>query len=260
MTLLTDRVVRVHPETAPARTTGRIHSVESCGAVDGPGLRFVLFLQGCAMRCRYCHNPDTWSPGEGQEATVDSLLAEIRSYLPFMKASGGGVTVSGGEPLLQPEFVAELFMRCRKLGIHTALDTGGCADPERARQVLAQTDLMLLDMKHPDPWKHKALTGVSNSRPLAVAHLATEMKVPIWIRYVVVPGWTDDPADVEALADRVATMPTVVKVELLPYHLLGRHKWASLGIPYTLEGVAPPPGATLERIRAQLVARGIRVG
>lgn len=260
---LADRVERVHPLTPaekPADRTGRIHSVESCGAVDGPGLRFVVFVQGCPLRCRYCHNPDTWSPRDGQEVTVGSLMAEIRGYIPYMKASHGGVTVSGGEPLLQPAFVAGLFEECRKLGIHTALDSSGFADPERARPVLEQTDLLLLDIKQPNLLRHKALTGVDGHRPRTTARLAAAMGIPMWIRSVVVPGWTDDPADVEALADLVLTLPTVEKVELLPYHLLGRHKWAALGIPYQLEGVEPPPPATMERIRQQLTDRGVAVG
>lgn len=239
---------------------GRVHSVESCGAVDGPGLRFVLFLQGCQMRCQYCHNPDTWSLNGGQERTVADLAEEIGRYRPFMQASGGGLTVSGGEPLLQPAFVADLFAACRALGIHTALDTAGYADLAQARPVLAQTDLLMLDVKHLDPGQHKALTGVENERPLALAALASELGVRTWLRYVVVPGWTDQPEAIERLADYVATLPAVEKVELLPYHLLGRHKWEAMGIRYRLGEVEPPPAATLERIRAQLTARGVQVG
>jgi len=228
--------------------------------VDGPGLRFVVFLQGCPLRCRYCHNPDTWDPRGGTEVTVGSLVEEIRKYIPYMKFSGGGVTVSGGEPLLQPDFVAALFAECRQLGIHTALDSSGFAPAERAERVLAQTDLLLLDIKQPNLLRHKALTGVDGRRPRTTARLAAAMGIPMWIRYVVVPGWTDDPADVEALADLVLTLPTVEKVELLPYHLLGKHKWEALGISYQLEGVLPPPATTMERIRKQLTDRGIRVG
>lgn len=260
---MANRVERVHPEQPaqkPADRIGRIHSVESCGAVDGPGLRFVVFVQGCPLRCRYCHNPDTWSPKEGTEVSVGSLVEEIRRYAPYMKFSGGGVTVSGGEPLLQPDFVAGLFAECRRLGIHTALDSSGFAAPERVRPVLEQTDLLLLDIKQPNLLRHKALTGVDGHRPRTTARLAAAMGIPMWIRYVVVPGWTDDPADVEALADLVQTLPTVEKVELLPYHLLGKHKWEALGIPYQLEGVEPPPAATMERIRKQLTDRGIKVG
>ena len=192
--------------------------------------------------------------------TVGSLVAEIQQYVPYMKFSGGGVTVSGGEPLLQPDFVAALLAECRRLGIHTALDSSGFAPAERARPVLEQTDLLLLDIKQPNLLRHKALTGVDGRRPRTTARLAAAMGIPMWIRYVVVPGWTDDPADVESLADLVLTLPTVEKVELLPYHLLGKHKWEALGISYQLEGVLPPPATTMERIRKQLTDRGIRVG
>jgi len=233
--------------------------VESCGAVDGPGLRFVVFVQGCPLRCRYCHNPDTWNPKQGSEVTVGSLVEEIRRYIPYMKFSGGGVTVSGGEPLLQPEFVAALFAECHRYGIHTALDSSGFASPERAQPVLEQTDLLLLDIKQPNLLKHKALTGVDGRRPRTTARLAAAMGIPMWIRYVVVPGWTDDPADVESLADLVLSLPKVEKVELLPYHLLGKHKWEALGISYQLGGVEPPPAATMERIQKQLTNRGIEV-
>jgi len=211
------------------------------------------------MRCRYCHNPDTWDLRGGREVTVASLISEIQQYLPFMTASGGGVTISGGEPLLQPEFVAALFAECRKRGIHTALDSNGYATPESARPVLEQTDLLLLDLKQMEPTKHKALTGVAFERTHGIARLAASLGVPMWIRYVVVPGWSDSPEDVEALADFVLTLPTVELVELLPYHLLGRHKWDTMGIPYLLNDVQPPPPETMYRIRSQLTSRGLRV-
>ncbi len=244
-------------ETPRVTRVGRIHSVESCGAVDGPGLRYVVFTQGCPMRCRYCHNPDTWGRRGGREVSVGNLVDEIRSYVPFMKASGGGVTVSGGEPLLQPEFVAGLFAECHQLGIHTALDTSGYVDLEQAFPVLEHTDLVLLDIKQINPEKHKALTSVTNDRVLRFARLLANLGKPMWIRHVVVPGHSDAPEDIEALADFVATLPSVEKVELLPYHLLGKHKWEALGVPYTLEGVEPPPVETLTRIAQQFASRGI---
>ena len=243
-----------------AQRVGRVHSVDSLGAVDGPGLRFVVFLQGCLFRCKYCHNPDTWDLRGGSERTVREVVNEISSYITFMKASGGGVTVTGGEPLLQAEFVAGIFEECHKLGIHTTLDSNGYATPERALPVLAHTDLILLDLKQLNPERHKELTGMEHDTTLAFARLAAAQGIPMWIRYVVVPGWTDAPEDVEALGAFVQTLPTVEKVELLPYHLLGRHKWEVLGIRYGLEGVQPPPVATMDRIRSQLEARGLRVG
>lgn len=242
-----------------AQRVGRVHSIDSMGAVDGPGLRFVVFLQGCLYRCRYCHNPDTWDPRGGEERTVASLVAEMRSYMPYLQASGGGLTVTGGEPLLQADFVAGLFEEAQKIGIHTALDTNGFAPRERAEPVLDHTDLILLDLKQLNPDKHRALTGQDNEVTLAFARYASARGIPLWIRYVVVPGWSDAPEDVEALADFVRTLRGVERVELLPYHLLGKHKWEALGIRYTLEGVEPPSADTMARIRAQLERRGLRV-
>lgn len=246
-------------ELPAALRVGRVHSVDSMGAVDGPGLRFVVFLQGCLYRCRYCHNPDTWDRRGGEERTVAELIAEMRAYVPYMRASGGGVTVTGGEPLLQADFVAGLFEEAHKVGIHTALDTNGFAPRERAAPVLDHTDLILLDLKQLNPEKHRALTGQSNELTLAFARYASDRGVPLWIRYVVVPGWSDAPADVEALADFVQGLRGVERVELLPYHLLGKHKWEAMGIRYTLEGVEPPTQETMDRIRAQLERRGLKV-
>jgi pyruvate formate lyase activating enzyme len=242
-----------------AERVGRVHSLESLGAVDGPGLRFVIFLQGCHFRCKYCHNPDTWDVRGGTSRTVRELVTEAEQYKPFMKASGGGVTVTGGEPMLQAEFVAGIFAECHKRGIHTTLDTNGYATDEKARAVLAHTDLILLDIKQMNPDRHQELVGMEQAATLDFAKLAAQQGVPMWIRYVVVPGWTDAEADVDALGAFVATLPGVAKVELLPYHLLGRHKWDVLGLRYTLEGVEPPPQVTMDRIRGQLEAYGLRV-
>jgi pyruvate formate lyase activating enzyme len=249
------------PVASVLERVGRVHSVESLGAVDGPGLRYVIFLQGCLLRCKYCHNPDTWNLHAGTERTVGELIREIKSYLPFMESSGGGVTVSGGEPLLQPSFVAGIFSECHRMGIHTALDTNGYAEsaPD-VLEVLQNTDLALLDLKQLNPQRHKELTGMEHDRILRFAHLLGELGVKVWVRYVVVPGWSDWPEDVEALAEFVGRLPTVEKVELLPYHLLGKHKWDVMGIPYALEDVEPPPKETMERIRRQLEAHGLHVG
>jgi pyruvate formate lyase activating enzyme len=247
------------PVQAPAQPVGLIHSVETCGAVDGPGLRYVIFTQGCPLRCRYCHNPDTWNRRGGTAQTVADLLADLQSYLPFMRATGGGVTVSGGEPLLQASFVAALFQECRRLGIHTALDTSGYATEAAARAVLPYTDLVLLDIKHMDPVKHRALTGVAQERTQAFARLVSGLGIPIWIRYVVVPGLTDDPADVRAMAEFARALGSVQRVELLPYHLLGRPKYDVLGIPYPLDGVEPPSEATMDRLRTIVAATGLQV-
>jgi pyruvate formate lyase activating enzyme len=239
---------------------GRIHSVESMGAVDGPGIRFVVFLQGCQMRCRYCHNPDTWKLNGGTEQSVGRLADEIRQYLPFMKASKGGVTISGGEPLLQAPFVAALMAECHRMGVHTALDTSGYVPSlEAVGAVLDHTDLVLLDLKLMNPSKHKELTGRELERILEFVRLVTDRKIPIWVRHVVVPGVTDDPADVDALGSFVAQLPGVERVELLPYHLLGKHKWEALGIRYQLDDVEPPSPELMERVAAQLQAHGLPV-
>lgn len=240
---------------------GRIHSTESMGAVDGPGLRFVIFTQGCKMRCKYCHNPDTWNMKGGQERTVGSLMAEIEPYKAFMEASGGGVTVSGGEPLLQPDFVAALFAECHAHGISTCLDTNGYTTPELADPVLDHTDLVMLDIKQADPDRHKELTGVESTLTLGILQHVAARGVRLWIRYVLVPGWSDDSADVERLGALLDQLPpgSVERIQVLPYHLMGRYKWETLGIRYELEGVEPPPKAVVERVKAQLTARGYDV-
>lgn len=240
---------------------GRIHSTESMGAVDGPGLRFVIFTQGCKMRCKYCHNPDTWNLKGGQERSVGSLLEELEPYRAFMEASGGGLTVSGGEPLLQPDFVAALFAECRARGIQTCLDTNGYTTPELADPVLDHTDLVMLDIKQADPEQHRALTGMESTLTLALLQHIAARGIPLWIRYVLVPGWTDDPADIERLGALLDQLPpgSVQKIQVLPYHLMGRYKWETLGIRYELEGVEPPPKPEIERVKAQLAAHGYEV-
>lgn len=240
---------------------GRIHSTESMGAVDGPGLRFVIFTQGCKMRCKYCHNPDTWNLKGGEERSVSSLLTELEPYRPFMAASGGGVTVSGGEPLLQPDFVAALFAECRARGIHTCLDTNGYTTLALADPVLDHTDLVMLDIKQADPARHKALTGVESTLPLGLLHQIAARGIRLWIRYVLVPGWTDQPADIEGLGALLDQLPagSVERVQVLPYHLLGRYKWESLGLRYELDGVEPPSKAAARQVRAALGARGYEV-
>lgn len=240
---------------------GRVHSTESMGAVDGPGLRFVIFTQGCKMRCKYCHNPDTWNLKGGEERSVASLLAELEPYRPFMAASGGGVTVSGGEPLLQPDFVAALFAECRARGIQTCLDTNGYTTPALADPVLDQTDLVMLDIKQADPARHKALTGVESTLTLGLLQHIAARGIRLWIRYVLVPGWTNDPADVEGLGALLAQLPAgaVEKIQVLPYHLMGRYKWESLGLRYELDGVEPPPKVVVERVKAQLRTKGYEV-
>lgn len=229
----------------------RVHSLETFGTVDGPGIRFVLFLQGCAMQCLYCHNPDTWDAHAGRMMTVEEVLLEIEPYVDYYRRSGGGVTVTGGEPCLQAAFVTELFTLIkRRWNLHTALDTSGFCNPEWVEDLLAVTDLVLLDLKSMDAERHLALTAQSNDRALAMAETCSERGVSMWIRHVLVPGWTDDEADLRALGKFVETLGHVEKVEVLPYHQMGVSKWAQLGKKYPLDGVEPPSADALERAYA----------
>ncbi len=219
---------------------GRIHSVETCGTVDGPGIRFVIFTQGCPLRCKYCHNPDTWKLSDGQEVTVDELMSDIRKYKSYMRFSGGGVTASGGEPLMQPEFVKEIFKRCKAEGIHTALDTSGFINLDTAKEVLEYTDLVLLDIKSFNPIVYKDLTGVSNEPTIDLAKYLSEVNIPVWLRYVLVPDLTSNLEDIEELALLISTLNNVSKVEVLPFHKLGEYKWEELGYDYKLKNTNPP--------------------
>lgn len=231
---------------------GRIHSIETCGTVDGPGLRYVIFTQGCLLRCQFCHNPDTWKLNKGNEMSVSEIIDDIKTYLPFFQASGGGVTVSGGEPLLQLDFLIELFKECKKLGIHTTIDSsGGCftRSPhfmERLEELLTLTDLILLDIKEIDPVKHKELTGMSNEHILDLAQYLSDKDVPVWIRHVLVPTISDNDEDLTKLSEFIKTLKNVKKIEILPYHKLGIYKWESLGLEYKLKDVEPP---TEERVK-----------
>lgn len=233
---------------------GSIHSVETCGTVDGPGIRFVIFLQGCPFRCQYCHNPDSWQIRGGKLMSADELIAEAVSYMPFMESSGGGITVSGGEALLQLDFLIELFQKAKKEGIHTTLDTSGGAfvpnqlDLQRKMDtLLAVTDLVLLDIKHIHKEKHRKLTGQTNENVLAFAKYLSEKAQPMWIRHVLVPTVTDDEEDLKALGVFLATLSNIEKVEILPYHKLGVYKWKALGLNYPLKGIEPPTSESVEQ-------------
>jgi len=219
---------------------GRIHSIETFGTLDGPGIRFVVFMQGCPLRCIYCHNRDTWNPSGGKEYTVDEVIDELKKYIDFIRFSGGGITVTGGEPTLQAEFVTEVFKRCKEIDIHTALDTSGFADIKRVEELIRYTDLVLLDIKHALPEKHKAITGVGNEKIITFSHYLSEHNVPIWIRYVLVPGYTDSEEDLQLAAKFIGKLKSVKKVEVLPYHSMGSYKWEKLGVEYPLKGVDSP--------------------
>jgi len=220
--------------------TGRIHSFESFGTLDGPGIRFVVFMQGCPLKCIYCHNRDTWDPRKGNEYTVEQVFQKIYEYRNFFAYSGGGVTVSGGEPTLQAEFVTELFKRCHAAGIHTALDTSGFVDIDRVKELLNYTDLILLDIKHPHEDKHIEITGVGTQKIRKFMHYTEEKRIPLWIRYVLVPGYTDDEKTLKETASLLCNLHNVKKIEVLPYHRLGEYKWEQLGENYKLKGIDEP--------------------
>ncbi len=220
---------------------GRIHSTESFGTVDGPGIRFVVFMQGCHLKCKYCHNRDTWDMNSGVTYTADELISNILRYKSYFDNSGGGVTVSGGEPLLQVQFVTELFKKLKELNIHTALDTSGNFPiSKEIKELLNYTDLVLLDIKHINNEKCINLTGVPNTKTLEFAKYLSNNSKDIWIRQVLVPGYTDDKFDLQDLKKFIETLSSVKKVEILPYHDLGKFKWKELGQVYALDKVSPP--------------------
>ena len=219
----------------------KVHSVETFGTVDGPGIRYVLFLQGCPLKCKYCHNRDTWDSSLGTTRTLEDIVSEIKRYTSYFKSSNGGVTVSGGEPLLQTEFVTELFKELHKLNIHTALDTAGSLPiNDKIKELLSYTDLVILDVKHIIDEKSKNLTGLSNKNNLDFARYLSENNIPVWIRQVLVPGYTDDLEDLKKLKDFIDSLSNVKRVEILPYHKLGEFKWVNLGEEYPLKNVDKP--------------------
>ena len=213
--------------------TGRVHSFQTMGAVDGPGVRFVVFLQGCPLRCAYCHNPDTWDPQGGEPYTPQAVCEKILRYRPYLRH--GGVTVSGGEPLMQAPFVAELFRLLREQGIHTALDTSGTGNLEQAREVLAETDLVLCDLKFAEEDDYRTHCGASFDQVLRFLKLTQTMAVPLWIRHVVVPGLTDVPDQVRQIARIAGRFDNLQKLELLPFRKLCAEKYERMGIPFPLK-------------------------
>ena len=223
---------------------GFIHSTETFGTVDGPGVRYVVFLQGCPMRCQYCHNPDTWKMNAGSVRSAQSLMREYERNEAFYRK--GGITVTGGEALMQIDFVLELFTLAKKKNVHTCLDTSGItyhpgnsSYNEKLDALMEVTDLVLLDIKHIDPQGHKNLTGHDNADILAFARYLDEKNIPVWIRHVVVPGITDDPGLLTRLGEFLGTLSNVKALDVLPYHIMGIVKYEELGIPYPLQGVEP---------------------
>ena len=241
---------------------GHIHSTESFGAADGPGVRFIVFMQGCHMRCRYCHNPDTWKMDGGDEVTADEILKRALRFKPYW-GKDGGITRSGGEPLLQIDFVIELFKKAKELGINTCIDTAGNPftkeEPffSKFEELMKYTDLLLLDLKEINPTRHKDLTGFDNSNIIEMAKYLSEINKPVWIRHVLVPEHSDFDEDLDALGDFIDTLSNVDRVEILPYHTLGKFKWENLGIPYTLESISPPSAERIENAKQRIHA-GIR--
>lgn len=240
--------------------TGAVHSFDLSTGVDGPGTRFVAFLAGCPLRCQYCHSPDTWYRRSGTPTTVEQLMAEVDRYRRFITVAGGGVTLSGGEPLQQPEFTSAVLRRCKAAGLHTALDTSGFLGDRATDDLLDHTDLVLLDIKSWDRATYRRVTRTGTVEPtLRFARRLAERAMPLWIRYVLVPGLTDDPANVDGVARFAASLGTVHRVEVLPYHRLGAHKYAELGIRYPLVGTEPPTPALLDRVCGQFRAQALTV-
>ena len=231
-------------------TTGKMPSQDSVGSVDGPGVRYIIFVQGCRMRCQFCHNPDTWKLDGGTEYTADALLEKALRFKPYW-GTEGGITVSGGEPLLQIDFLLELFQKAKQQGVHTVIDTAG--NPftregeffQKFQALMEVTDLLLLDLKEINPERHRKLTGQENSNILDLARYLSEIGKPVWIRHVLVPKRSDYEEDLNALRRFLDTLDNVQRVEVLPYHTLGVFKWEKLGIPYPLEGISAP---TKERV------------
>ena len=222
-------------------TRGRIHSFESFGTVDGPGIRFVIFMQGCPLKCKFCHNRDTWDFNGSVEYAVEPVVEKVLRSKPYFRRSNGGVTVSGGEPLAQAEYVLELFKELKKHGIHTDLDTA-CSYKitPLIEELLSYTDLVLLDIKHIVDEKCKKLTGRSNKNELDFAKYLSKIRIPVWIRQVLVPGITDDEKDLKTLRKFLDTLNNIEKIEILPYHDLGKYKWEKMGLKYPLKDTPIP--------------------
>ncbi len=236
---------------------GYLHSVETGAAADGPGVRFVYFMSGCPFRCLYCHNPDTWKLADGQKVSIEEALAEVKGYASFLKFAGG-VTISGGEPLVQARFTGALLQRIKSdFGLHTALDTQGFLHAGVDDAWFDAVDLVLLDIKHGDPEKYLRLTGKPLQPTLDFAQRLARLRKPTWIRYVLVPGLTDDEGDILRLADSlVALGPIIERVDVLPFHQMGAYKWKELGLSYALQETPVPTPDELRRARNLFASRG----
>jgi pyruvate formate lyase activating enzyme len=239
--------------------SGYIHSVETAGTVDGPGMRFVVFVTGCPLRCLYCHNPDTRNLTDGKQTTASELVKEIAQYKDFLARTGGGVTISGGEPLFQQDFVTAILQGCKELGLHTALDTSGYLGDKVSGELLEATDLVLLDIKSFDPFAYRKITGSRLQLTLDFARKLSSFRKPTWIRFVLVPGLTDDLSIIAAMADFINGLGCVERVEVLPFHKMGEAKWESLGLSYTLADTQPPSPELVQLVRDVFAKRGLTV-
>jgi pyruvate formate lyase activating enzyme len=237
---------------------GFLHSFTTGSAVDGPGIRVVAWTAGCQFRCLYCHNPDTWNMSNGVPVTIAKATEQLRKYRQGLKVMSGGFTLSGGEPLMQHRFAVKLFTAAKKMGIHTALDTNGALGDRLADADLETIDLVLLDIKTWDPERHRKLTGMDVRPTLQFAERLAGRKRPIWLRYVLVPDLTDDLADIAKIAGFAAALGTVERVDVLPFHQMGRYKWERLGIEYTLHDVQPPAMEVVERTIAVFRSAGLK--
>lgn len=248
-------------ESVKARTgeTGSVHSWELATAVDGPGTRLTIFLAGCALRCLYCHNPDTWTMRSGERKSIDEVLARLARYETVLKATGGGLTVSGGEPLLQAAFVERIFRAAKEMGLHTALDTSGFLGARATNQLLADTDLVLLDVKSGLPEVYREVTGRALEPTLDFGRRLSAHGIPIWQRFVLVPGLTDGEENVDAVARYAATLSSLERLEILPFHQMGREKWHALRENYRLEDTQPPDTELIQRVKEQFASRGLNV-
>ncbi len=246
-------------------SVGSVHSWELVTAVDGPGTRLTIFLSGCGLRCQYCQNPDTWQLRDGMPTTIQEIRRRIDRYAPVLRAAHGGVTLTGGEPLMQVNFAARIFRYCRSVGIHTALDTSGFLGKRATDEMLDDTSLVLLDVKSGLPDTYRTVTGRSLAPTLEFGRRLAERGNAIWLRYVLVPGLTDAVDNIDAVADYAQSLqllgskPAIERVEILPFHQMGREKWHELNLRYPLEGTPPPDADLIQRARDQFAARGLTV-
>jgi pyruvate formate lyase activating enzyme len=246
-------------ENGDEELLGYIHSTQLGSTVDGPGLRFVVFLTGCLLRCQYCHNPDTWHKTSGKPFSVDQAMPVVTKYAQVLRISKGGITLSGGEPLVQVEFTTRMFRRCKELGLHTCLDTSGRLGDRLSDEQLMDIDLNLLDIKSGDPEIYRRVSHGPLQPTLDYARRLSNLRRPMWVRFVLVPNLTDGYDNVQRVADFCADLKSLERVEVLRFHQLGRSKWQKLGIDYPLNDTQPPSAELTERVRSQFRSRGITV-